>query len=300
MQAASLPGPFAHVAVAYGAPEEYPKAVLPLVLDGLRRGEHTVVIGGAACLELLEGTLGADFARLETRLNTDWFHHPARALAAYLELTRRDTPVLVIAEPVRGEAGHAAEWARIEAIMNVAFAGITGTAACVYREPDADTLRTHPLLLDGDRTVPNPGYISPELMDWNEPPFDEPPAQAASMEFDLPGVRRLREFVKSQAYAAGMERNLVASLVLAAAEIAANAVEHGSGYGRVAVWRAGGNLVCEITNPDGGMGVPFPGYIPPEHESPRGYGLWISRQLCDRMEVRSADGISRVRLHMNL
>ncbi|GAA3418581.1 hypothetical protein [Streptosporangium vulgare] len=38
----------------------------------------------------------------------------------------------------------------------------------------------------------------------------------------------------------------------------------------------------------------------PSPGSPRGYGLWISRQLCDLVQVRGVDGELRVRLHMAL
>ena len=50
----------------------------------------------------------------------------------------------------------------------------------------------------------------------------------------------------------------------------------------------------------GALDDPLPGYIPPEPESPRGYGLWISRQLCDLVELRAEGGVLRVRLHLSM
>jgi anti-sigma regulatory factor (Ser/Thr protein kinase) len=221
-------------------------------------------------------------------------------MAAYHEFARRGGPARMVCEPVWQSARDAAEWARIEAIVNVAFAGIQGTTMCVYRNPAEEAFRSHPWYLDGDVVRASEHYLPPERMSWEQPAFEATPAEAAELDFDLPGVRHMRAYVRDQAYAAGLERDEVTSLVLAAAEIAANAVEHGAGHGRVAMWRAGDELICEITNPDAGIAVPFPGYIPPEHESLRGYGLWISRQLCDVMEVRTLDGMSCVRLHMTL
>ncbi|GAA0992732.1 anti-sigma factor RsbA family regulatory protein [Acrocarpospora macrocephala] len=292
--------PFAHVAVAYGSGEEYLKTVLPALLDGLRRGERTILLGPEENLELVRAALGADATRVELGLSQDWYGHPARTMAAYLDFARRNGPARMICEPVWRSARDAAEWTRIEAIANVAFAGIRTTMLCVYRNPGEEVFRSHPWYLDGEVIRASEPYLPPERMDWEQPAFESPPAEAEGLDFDLPGVRRMRAFVRDQAYAAGLERDEVTSLVLAAAEIAANAVEHGAGHGRVAVWRAGDELICEITNPDAGIEVPFPGYIPPEHESLRGYGLWISRQLCDVMEVRTLDGKSCVRLHMRM
>ncbi|GIH26991.1 hypothetical protein Aph01nite_53010 [Acrocarpospora phusangensis] len=292
--------PFAHVAVAYGSPEEYLKSVLPCLLGGLRRDERTLLIGPGEHLDLVRTALGDDDARVETHLSQDWYGHPARAMAAFHEFARRPGPALIVAEPVWESPADAAEWARIEAVVNVAFAGIRCTVMCVYRDPAEETFRSHPWYLDGDVIKPSGPYVPPERLDLRQPPFEGAPPYARELDFDLPGIRLMRSFVREQARSAGMAEDEVTSLVLAAAEIAANAVEHGAGHGRVAMWRAGGELVCEITNPDPGIEVPFPGYIPPEPESLRGYGLWISRQLCDRMEVRTVDGTSCVRLHMTL
>jgi anti-sigma regulatory factor (Ser/Thr protein kinase) len=93
---------------------------------------------------------------------------------------------------------------------------------------------------------------------------------------------------------------LVTSLVISVSEIAANSVEHGAGFGTITMWNDGGELICEIADPGGALDDPLPGYIPPEPESPRGYGLWISRQLCDLVELRAEGGVLRVRLHLSL
>jgi anti-sigma regulatory factor (Ser/Thr protein kinase) len=97
-----------------------------------------------------------------------------------------------------------------------------------------------------------------------------------------------------------MDPDVIASLVLCVAEISANSVEHGAGYGTVSVWTRDNELICEVADPGGGFEQPYPGYLPPEEGSLRGYGLWIARQLSDLMEVRTREGISRIRLHMTI
>ncbi len=64
-------------------------------------------------------------------------------------------------------------------------------------------------------------------MNWEPPPFPAPPENARVMEFDLATVRNMRSFVRTTAAEAGPGRRRGRLLVLAAAEIAANAVEHG-------------------------------------------------------------------------
>ncbi|WP_081898920.1 anti-sigma factor RsbA family regulatory protein [Herbidospora cretacea] len=290
---------FTHLAVPYGTSEEYLRLVLPALIDGLRRGDRILFVAPEDNLDLVRAHLGADTSRIRCVESRDWYGHPARVLAEYVDYARRGGPSLFVGEPTWRSSRDAAEWARVEAIVNLVCAHLKGAALCVYRRPADDALRTHPRYLDMAGEHRSRVYVPPQRMNWDPPPFPAPPESARVMEFDLPTVRDMRSFVRTTATEAGLSDDAAGSLVLAAAEIAANAVEHGAGHGTVTIWTAGTDLVCEITNPDGGgIEVEFPGYIPPEQESPRGYGLWISRQLCDLMEVQTTGRESRIRLHM--
>nr|WP_275527293.1 sensor histidine kinase [Herbidospora mongoliensis] len=290
---------FTHLAVPYETSEEYLRLVLPALIDGLRRGDRILYVAPEENLDLIRAHLGADASRIRSIRSQDWYGHPARVLAEYFDYARRGGPSLFVGHPVWRSARDAAEWARVEAIVNIVCAKLKGAALCVYRRPAEEALRTHPRYLDTAGEHRSGGYVPPQRMDWARPPFSVPPADARVMEFDLATVRNMRSFVRSTATAAGLDDDSAGSLVLAAAEIAANAVEHGAGHGTVTMWATDTDVVCEITNPDGGgIEVEFPGYIPPEQESLRGYGLWISRQLCDLMEVQTTGRESRIRLHM--
>ncbi len=292
---------FTHLAVPYGTSEEYLRLVLPALIDGLRRGDRILYVAPEENLDLVRAHLGPDASRIRSIRSQDWYGHPARVLAEYFDYARRGGPSLLVGEPVWQTARDAAEWARIEAIVNIVCASLRGAALCVYRRPAEEALRTHPRYLDTAGEHRSGRYVPPQRMNWEPPPFPAAPESARVMEFDLATVRNMRSFVRATATELGLDDDAADSLVLAAAEIAANAVEHGAGHGTVTMWRSGPDLVCEITNPDGGgIEVEFPGYIPPEQESLRGYGLWISRQLCDLMEVQTTGRESRIRLHMSV
>jgi anti-sigma regulatory factor (Ser/Thr protein kinase) len=66
-------------------------------------------------------------------------------------------------------------------------------------------------------------------------------------------------------------------MLLAAIEIATNALQHGAGIKDIRVGQAHGRLVCEITDRGPGFDDPAAGYLAPRADV--GSGLWIARQL---------------------
>jgi len=73
-------------------------------------------------------------------------------------------------------------------------------------------------------------------------------------------------------------------LVLVVHELAANAIQHGAGRGRLRIWNTGVELRCEITD-DGikhGSGGDEVGGRDPAHWSIEpGHGLWVIHQVAD-------------------
>jgi serine/threonine-protein kinase RsbW len=112
-------------------------------------------------------------------------------------------------------------------------------------------------------------------------------------------VNAVRAVVSRHAAQAGMEASRRNDLVLAVNEIATNSVLHAGGWGVLRVWRDGDSLVCEVADKGGGDWVPC---VPasPRPDQMSGYGLWLARQLCERVEVASAHCGTVVRLHMPL
>ncbi|MGI5287431.1 anti-sigma factor RsbA family regulatory protein [Nonomuraea polychroma] len=298
-----------HVGVPYDSDESFLDLTVPRVRGALNEGRRVLAITGAAKLARLAEALGDDAGRIDSRVSTAWYGHPYRTLAACHEYTR-GRRTLVIGEPSwegRGER-EIRELIRAESVVNAALSPASAVMLCMY------DLRTvppavlaynevnHPLVLGADGEATSARFVPPHKLTLNDDhvPLPEPGPGAVTIRFTGRELRRLRQSVGEYARAAGMDRNQITSLVISVSEIAANSIEHGAGYGTITTWAGDGELVCEIADPGGALDDPLPGYIPPEPESPRGYGLWISRQLCDLVELRTEGGVLRVRLHLSL
>jgi anti-sigma regulatory factor (Ser/Thr protein kinase) len=111
------------------------------------------------------------------------------------------------------------------------------------------------------------------------------------------GLIDTRELVRSAAQEAALPPARVAEVVLAAHEVAMNALTHGLGRGDVRIWAVADELVCEVEDRGPGISDSLAGSKPPATDRTRGRGLWITRQLCDHVEIESAPGRTLVRLH---
>lgn len=100
----------------------------------------------------------------------------------------------------------------------------------------------------------------------------------------LPTVRaQLRSCVSH----VGFPEDQVEDVVLAVHELAANAVYHGGGAGRLRIWNLAGALYCQIDDGDLSKGSPAAmNSLPCEH----GHGLWVVQQLADEMQALSGPG----------
>jgi anti-sigma regulatory factor (Ser/Thr protein kinase) len=129
------------------------------------------------------------------------------------------------------------------------------------------------------------------------PPGQHTPGESAvptllDQAFDRDSLYALRAAVAAHGAQAGLPQRRVEDLVIAAHELAANAIRHGAGRGRLRLWTQDGMLHCEVT--DSG---------PRAEREPRqavlsgepGHGLWLVRQVADQAIVRSGpDGTSAV------
>jgi anti-sigma regulatory factor (Ser/Thr protein kinase) len=86
-----------------------------------------------------------------------------------------------------------------------------------------------------------------------------------------------RERLARELALAGIPGERSLDMLLAATEVAGNAVRHGGGVRDVRVGRASGRFTCEIVDPGPGFDEPAAGYLAPRPGS--GSGLWIARQL---------------------
>jgi anti-sigma regulatory factor (Ser/Thr protein kinase) len=105
--------------------------------------------------------------------------------------------------------------------------------------------------------------------------------------FDGDSLHALRAAVAARGTRAGLAENRVDDLVLAVHELAANAVRHGAGRGRLRIWTADGVLRCEVT--DGGAPQANDAAAAPDPAQwnvEPGHGLWVVRQVADQTSLR--------------
>jgi anti-anti-sigma factor len=106
---------------------------------------------------------------------------------------------------------------------------------------------------------------------------------------------QLRASVAAHAVQAGLPQRRADDLVIAAHELAANVVRHGSGRGRLRIWREDQMLHCQVTD-DGfpqrprsnGRDIEMqadPLATPTPWLVRRGHGLWLVRQLADQTSL---------------
>lgn len=135
-----------------------------------------------------------------------------------------------------------------------------------------------------------------ELMTAFGPPLPAPPLQAESFPFRL-DLSRLRGLVRTRARAAGLPPPRVIDLVLAVSEATANTIRHAGGAGILRIWQDETEIVCEVSDP-GRIEDPLAGQFPPPAGARGGQGLWIIRQACDRVDLRSGHAGTVLRMHM--
>jgi anti-sigma regulatory factor (Ser/Thr protein kinase) len=103
--------------------------------------------------------------------------------------------------------------------------------------------------------------------------------------FDASTLHLLRERVAACVSAAGMPEDRAMDVVLAVHELAANAVRHGAGAGRLLMRVAVGALRCQVCDAGPGEG-PWP--------LRQGHGLWIVQAVADEVTASSGPRGSQV------
>jgi anti-sigma regulatory factor (Ser/Thr protein kinase) len=130
--------------------------------------------------------------------------------------------------------------------------------------------------------------------------FPPPPADAERLDFELDGLHDVRSLITSTGAAAGLPESRGGDLVVAASELAANSVLHAGGHGTARVWIEADAIVVEVRD-EGVIENPERlGRRQPDPSEAGGRGLWIARQLCDGVAIRSGTEGTRVRLRMAL
>ncbi|HKR51417.1 MAG TPA: sensor histidine kinase, partial [Pseudonocardiaceae bacterium] len=304
-----------HQALLYRSDEEFLAGIVPFIRDGLSRGDPIHIATADRNTDRLKAALGVDARQVAFRDNSQWYRHPVRTLAAVFRTVQAAATaghrLRMIEEPswIARFAQESKEWARYESLVNVALASVNVTLMCTYdtRVIHPDTVvkvaRTHPELVVNGGSRPNPSYADPAVFsaECDRSPLPEPPLPTVRVRFDrVDQLVTLRDFVTFHATHAGATPQRVEQFVHAIDEVVVNAIEHGGGSGVLQFWTGRQTISCEVSDTGGGLRDPLTGHLPPSRCTVRGRGLWMARQFCDLVELRTDTSGTVVRLHLNL
>jgi anti-sigma regulatory factor (Ser/Thr protein kinase) len=132
----------------------------------------------------------------------------------------------------------------------------------------------------------------------SDQPFDDPDRdEPAALEFDRDSLVEGRRRVFWFATHAGLGQRRSSDLVLAVNELLTNSVRHGGGSGLLRLWSEGGSVNCEVRD-RGRLLDPRVGRRRPGPDQVGGRGLWIVHELCDRVQIRTLENGTAVRVSM--
>jgi anti-sigma regulatory factor (Ser/Thr protein kinase) len=134
--------------------------------------------------------------------------------------------------------------------------------------------------------------------------------------FDSGALLTLREEVRECAIQSGISEDRSEDMALAVHELAANAIVHDGGAGRLRVWKLATALQCQVDDGDQ-MRSPKAGpsrdgmrYIQPGSASSpvsadslpseKGHGLWVVRKLADQVKTLSGPHGTKVMIAFDL
>ena len=297
-----------HAALFYRTPEEFTAAASDYLHAGLIAGEAVFVASAGSHADLLRSLLGpqrspsalADLAecganpgRVLSMLRMFAGEHRGRAVRCVQDQYWPGRPLEEVAEAMRHEA-----------LVGMALAGTGVSLLCAYDtglDPDllAMAEAAHPVLVREGHWLHSALFRGAGPGPQPDEPLSSPPVGAAELLFrdEQSAVRR---FVASQAERACLAENRVRDLVIAAAELAANTLLHTDGPGRLTMWTADGEVICQVSD-TGRIADPLVGTVRPDPASTdRRRGLWLVHQLGDLVQIRSGSAGTTVRVHMRL
>jgi serine/threonine-protein kinase RsbW len=131
---------------------------------------------------------------------------------------------------------------------------------------------------------------------WNRGPPPAPPDGQPvldSWRIEDVGLGQVRRRMKACAHE-WMNEVRARDFVVAVSEIVTNALEHGGGRGRVRLWVADGEVICEVADEGDGVADLQAGLRPPAVSAEGGYGLWMARSLCRRVHGTTTKGAGTI------
>lgn len=290
--------PFRHSALVYESQDEYVALSVPFLREGIEAGEGAIVANTKRGLAVMREALGADAAHMTFFDVSAAYTRPARTLASYnkvyAEQLARTPSLRAVADVQFGfDPAESDLWMGYEAVFNHCFSHLPVWVWCTYNgERLSDSVRdavwrTHPEVIADEAWLSSDQYEDPEGLLRRITPEPVPLQGLRSIGFGR-DVEELRERLARELCTEGVPEGKTLDMLLAATEIATNAIDHGGGIEDVRVGRAEGRFVCEIVDPGEGFDDPTAGYLAPREGV--GRGLWVARQLSWDIEFLQSPG----------
>jgi anti-sigma regulatory factor (Ser/Thr protein kinase) len=301
--------PFIHPALFYRDADEYLAGTVPFIRSGLAAGEPVAVSVPEANLALLRAELGADADHVLLMDMGIAGRNPGRIIPGVLRAfadTHPDRHVRIIGEPIwpsRTDDEYPA-CAQHEALINLAFTGRDVTILCPYDTQNltpavlADAEATHPLLIDSAGERSSAAYAPEAIIDGYNQPLPEP-ADATELTVDATNLGQARFLARTHALQAGLTDDQVADVELVVTELVTNSIDHGGGTGRLRIWTAGGDLVCDVHD-QGTLTDPLAGRHPAAPGQHRQRGLLLVNHMSDLVRFHTSPRSTTIRVHFRL
>jgi anti-sigma regulatory factor (Ser/Thr protein kinase) len=298
-----------HQAIFYDGLDHFLTAALPFVQEGIADGDPVIAVADKPNADALRDALGDAARDIDIRYSQEWYVSPGRAFSGFLGFAsdRSDAKcVRMIGEPCwpLGWRAGIAEYAHYESVFNVIAQHKPIWALCPYNVrmlPDEvleHARATHPEIRTGTGSGTNPRYVDPDtycsrLADRLSVPANRDLRLAVSSDY-----AGLRKAVEAHAEAARVRGDRLADFLLAVHEVLVNSRNHGDGPATLRSWAEERTFVCEVESSGPTVSETTAGYVPLDLTATSGRGLWLARQLCDLVEIRSRNGRTSVRLHV--
>jgi anti-sigma regulatory factor (Ser/Thr protein kinase) len=296
-----------HETALYASDDELLGTVVPFVEDGRAAGEPVILVLDEGHRSLVDAAIG-DTTGVEILAAEEQYVRPARTIAAFRE--RLGTHVAAGAEQIRvvGEVPHPGVgvpwewWARYEAAVNHALADLPLWGICPY-----DT-RTTPETVLAEVALTHPHVATPDGRHHANERFEDPadfllrrarpqpdPLEALPPAIDLvePTPAAVRAAVGALAMTTSLSPVEIEDLLIAASEVVANTLRHGTPPATVRAWAEADRVLLAVSDRGQGPDDPFAGLVPRTPGAHGGFGLWIAHQLCTNLSFdRGDDGFT--------
>jgi anti-sigma regulatory factor (Ser/Thr protein kinase) len=302
---------FVHFATVYRSDDEFVAQALPFIEEGIAADGALLVALDRRKIALLEEFLGPDAARVQFEDMRELGRNPGAIISAWQDFAQAHAgrSLWGIGEPAWPGRSHAEldECRQHECLLNAAFADAPDfRLLCPYDASGLDPVviegafDSHPSVVSAAGEVASETYVATDgLGALLVEPLSAPPRDASELDFDLASLREVRELLRALIADAGIYNDTASDFVLSVNELAENSVRHGSGGGRLRVWFEADHLVADVSD-DGRLSDPLAGRRRPGKGRQGGYGLWLTHQVCDLVQVRSSEAGTTVRAHVRI